>query len=330
MNAPLRIGTLGAARITPQALVKPARKLDDVEVVAVAARDPERAGKYARRHGIPHVHRSYEELIADPEIDAIYNPLPNSLHARWTLAAIAAGKPVLCEKPFTSNAAEAEEVVAAADDAGVMVMEAFHYRYHPLAARMHEIVSDGTLGQVRKIETAMCIPLPLPNDIRYRYELAGGATMDVGCYALHMNRLLGGADPQVVSAQAKRWRRDPDIDRWMRAQLEYPDGVRGTVTCALFSARLLDISVRVTGDDGTLRVFNPTRPQSFHRLVVRTADGRRRERFPGEGSYSRQLRAFVAAVRDGGPVLTSARDAIANMELIDAVYDAAGMKRRGT
>ena len=330
MSSRLRIGTLGAARITPQALVKPARRLDEVEVVAVAARDRARAEKFARRHGIPTVHATYDDLIADPDVDAIYNPLPNSLHARWTLAAIAAGKPVLCEKPFTANAAEASEVVAAADEADVTVMEAFHYRYHPLAARMHELVSDGTLGTVRTIETAMCIPLPLPNDIRYRYELAGGATMDVGCYALHMNRLLAGAEPTVVSAQAKRWRRDPDIDRWMRVHLEYPGGTLGTVTCALFSARLLDISVRVTGDRGTLRVFNPTRPQSFHRMVVRTADGRTRERFAGEGTYTLQLRAFAAAVGEGGPMLTSARDAIANMELIDAVYDAAGMKRRGT
>ena len=139
----LRIGTLGAARITSSALIKPARQIPEVTVAAVAARDPERARRFAAKHRIRRVHASYQALIDDPAIDAIYNPLPNSLHAQWTLRAIEAGKHVLCEKPFTANAAEAAEVAAAAAASGLVVMEAFHYRYHPLARRMQEVVGGG-------------------------------------------------------------------------------------------------------------------------------------------------------------------------------------------
>src|SRR6202035_3691822 len=218
----LRIGTLGAARVTPHALIKPARQIPEVTVSAVAARDPERARRFAARHRIRQVHLSYQALIDDPAIDAIYNPLPNSLHAAWTLRAIEAGKHVLCEKPFTANAAEAAEVAAAAKDSGLVVMEAFHYRYHPLARRMRDVVggpaasvaaaaepgaragsASGELGGLRYLEASVCFPLPRFSDIRYSYDLAGGATMDAGCYAINCLRLLGPGEPQVVEARAK-------------------------------------------------------------------------------------------------------------------------------
>ncbi len=192
--ASLRIGILGAARIAPMALVKPALEVPDVEVAAVAARDPQRAKGFADKHGIARVHDTYEDLVSDPELDAIYNPLPNGLHARWTIAALEAGKHVLCEKPFTANEAEARDVAAvAAAHPNQVVMEAFHYRYHPFAARLEEICRSGELGTLRHVETWMNIPLPLFGDIRYDFGLAGGATMDVGCYAIHCLRLLAGS-----------------------------------------------------------------------------------------------------------------------------------------
>jgi predicted dehydrogenase len=155
MATPLRIGILGAARIAPMALLMPARSVGEVEISCVAARDPERARAFARKHGIPRVAPSYEAMISDASIDAVYNPLPNAMHAVWTTRALEAGKHVLCEKPFASNATEAQQV---ADVAA---------RYHPLAARMREIVEGGELGQVRHIEAEMCIPLPWPGNIRY-------------------------------------------------------------------------------------------------------------------------------------------------------------------
>jgi predicted dehydrogenase len=331
-DAPLRIGTLGAARITPHALIRPARDIEGTEVAAVAARDPERARAFATKHGIGRVHDSYDALLADPDIDVVYNPLPNSLHAEWTIKALEAGKHVLCEKPFTSNADEAEAVAAVADRTGLVVMEAFHYRYHPLAARMRELVTSGALGRVRHVETWMCVPLWVKGDIRYRLDLAGGATMDVGAYSVHMLRLLGGSEPEVVSAKAKL--SSPGVDRAMRAEVRFPEGHTGRMTCSMFSSSVFRIAARVTGDKGQMRVLNPVGAHYFHRLTVRSNDGggTSRERVgAGTGTtYHHQLRAFAAAVTDGGPVLTPPSDAIATMRVIDAVYRAAGMQPRAT
>jgi predicted dehydrogenase len=325
-HAPLRIGILGAARITPLALIKPAKGNVELEVVAVAARDASRAHAFAAKHGIARVHESYEMLIADPDLDAIYNPLPNSLHGRWTRAALAAGKHVLCEKPFTANATEAREIAELAATSDRVVMEAFHYRYHPLALRIEQIIASGELGKLERVEAAMCFPLPKFSDIRYNYSLAGGATMDAGCYAVHMTRTFGGATPEVVSAQAKR--RDAQIDRAMTAELRFPGGHTGRVRCSMWSSDLLQISARVVGDDGELRVLNPIMPQLFHRLSVRSADGKRVERFPRRASYAYQLDGFAAAVLRGETVKTAPEDAVENMTVIDAIYRAAGLPLR--
>jgi predicted dehydrogenase len=348
----LRIGTLGAARITPSALIKPARQLPGVTVAAVAARDPERARRFADKYRIRVVHPSYEALIADPAIDAIYNPLPNSLHALWTLRAIEAGKHVLCEKPFTANAAEAAEVAAAAGASGLVVMEAFGYRYHPLARRMVEVVLGqapspggkagqaaaggrvgqaaaggvagqaaggggagqatagiGEIGPLRYLEASLCFPLPRFSDIRYSYELAGGATMHAGCYAINWLRMLGPGEPEVVAAGAKL--HSPNVDRAMSASFRFPGGVLGRMTTSMWSAQLLRMDAKAVGDRGVMRVLNYTAPQRYNRLTV-TADGyTRRERVSGE------------------PVITTPEDAVANMTVIDAVYQAAGLPPRG-
>jgi predicted dehydrogenase len=323
----VRMGTLGAARITPNALVKPAKEVGEVTLDAVAARDPSRARAFAAKHGIAKVHESYDTLLADPDIDAIYNPLPNGLHAVWTIKALEAGKHVLCEKPFTANAAEAEEVAAVGARTGLVCMEAFHYRYHPLAARMKEIVDGGELGTVRRIETWMCFPLPLFRDIRYQLHLAGGATMDAGCYAIHMLRFLAGAEPEVVSARALLAK--PQVDRRMDAEFRFDDGRTGHITTSMWSRTALRMAAHVTGDKGTMKVFNPTAPQYFNRLTLRTAAGTTRERVRGDATYTYQLRAFADAVLRGTPFPTGPDDAIANMRVIDAVYRAAGLLPRG-
>jgi predicted dehydrogenase len=336
----LRIGILGAARIVPAALIKPSREVPEVVIAAVAARDPGRARQFAAKHGIPVVHDSYAALIADPAIDAIYNPLPNSLHAPWTLRAIEAGQHVLCENPFTSNAAEAAQVAAAAQRSGLVVMEAFHYRYHPLARRMHEVVAGpepgpgaedagagGELGRLRYLEASVCFPLPRFSDIRYSYDLAGGATMDAGCYALNCLRLLGPGEPTVVEARAKL--HGPDVDRAMTASLRFPGGVGGRMNASLWSSQLLRIGVEVVGDRGVMRVLNFMAPQRYNRLTV-SADGyTRREHVRGQATYTYQLRAFAAAVLRGEPVITTPEDAVATMTVIDDVYRAAGLPLRG-
>jgi predicted dehydrogenase len=319
---------LGAARIAPAALMKPGRVVDGVEVAAVAARDGRRAGAFAAKYGVPVVHDSYAALLADPALDAVYVPLPNGLHGRWTLAALEAGKHVLCEKPFTADAAQAREVAAAAESTGLVVMEAFHYRYHPLAHRMLEVVESGELGAVRRVETSMCFPLPVFSDIRYDFGLAGGALMDAGCYAVHCLRLLSGGEPVVTSATALTLRRDRRIDRAMTAQFSLPGGATGRIRASMWSRTLLDIRARVVGEHGTMTVTNYAAPQMPSRFVV-TVDGkRRRERFGGESTYTHQLRAFAAAVRGEPTNLTPPADSVATMSLIDAIYTAAGLPLR--
>ncbi len=327
-SPPLRLGILGAARIAPMALVRPAWELPEARVVAIAARDPERARRVADRQRIERVHASYAALLADPEIEAVYNPLPNGLHCEWTIRALEAGKHVLCEKPIAANAAEAERMAEAAARSGRRLVEAFHYRYHPLVARMLEVLASGELGVVRHIETYFCFPLPLPRDIRFRFDLAGGATMDTGCYAIHMLRTLAGAEPEVTAASATLLA--PQVDRAMSAEMRFADGRTGRIGCSLLSAWVLRISARVVGERGEMRVFNFMAPHLYHRLTVRTAAGVRHERVAGQATYLHQLRSFVAHVREGVPVPTGPADAIANMRVIDAVYDRAGLPRRGT
>jgi predicted dehydrogenase len=328
----LRIGTLGAARVTPHALIKPARQIPEVTVSAVAARDPERARRFAAKHRIRRVHDSYQELLDDPAIDAVYNPLPNSLHAPWTLRAIEAGKHVLCEKPFAANAREAAAVAAAAAASGLVVMEALHYRYHPLARRMQEIVlggpgGAGEIGPLRYLEASMCFPLPRFSDIRYSYDLAGGATMDAGCYAISCLRMLGPGEPEVLSARARL--HGPGVDRAMSASFRFAGGVLGRMTASLWSGQLLRLDAKAVGDQGVMRVFNYVAPQAYNRLTVAAGGYTRRERVTGEPSYTYQLRAFAAAVCRGDPVPTTPEDAVAGMTVIDAVYQAAGLPPRG-
>jgi predicted dehydrogenase len=309
------------------ALVRPARDVPDVRVTAVAARDRSRAETFAKKHGIARAHASYDALLADPEIDAVYNPLPNSLHCEWTVRALEAGKHVLCEKPIAANAAEAARMSEAAIRSGKILAEAFHWRYHPLADRMRAVLDAGEIGAVRDVEVVFCIPFLVPGDIRYRLDLAGGATMDVGSYTVSIARFLAGAEPEVTSAVARL--SSPGVDRWMRAELRFPNGVTGRVVHALCSARLVDARAIVRGERGTMSVLNPIAPQFLNRIKVRTGSGARVERVAGEPSYTRQLRAFARAVRGEAPIPTDGEHGIANMRVIDAIYEKAGLGRRG-
>lgn len=319
---PLRFGILGAAAIAPNALIKPAATSSGAEVVAVAARDRDRATAFAAKHHIDRVHDTYEALLDDPDVDAVYNPLPNGLHGRWTVAALEAGKHVLCEKPFTANADEARAVAEVARGTDRVLMEAFHWRYHPMTARLLEIVRSGELGELRHVAGAFCFPLPRKGDIRWSVPLAGGALMDAGCYPIHWVRTVVGTEPEVVSAESDEgW---GGVDRATRARLAFPDGPTGEVTCSMWSRRVAAIWLRVEGSEGVLKARNPLMPPLLGRLKVQTAAGTRVEKpWPGT-TYSHQLTAFVAAVRDGTPFPTGVDDAIANMAVIDAIYRAAG------
>ena len=328
-DEPLRIGVLGASRIAPAAVLAPARALGH-RVVVVAARNRGRAEAYAAAHGIERVADSYEAVVSDPEVEVVYNPLANALHGPWNLAAVAAGRHVLSEKPFTSDAEEAHEVRAAASGAGVVVMEAFHYLYHPLLLRLDELLDGGELGELREVEVDMVMPPPKETDPRWSFELAGGSMMDVGCYGVHLARHLGrwaGGEPRVVSAEAQEHPEGSGVDGSLTAQLEYPGGLRATVRSGMTSPELR-FAFRVAGSRGEVSAPAFVKPQQDDRLLVTVGGEQRLEHVGTRPSYEYQLEAFAAHVRDGRPLRNDMDDAVAQMELIDACYRAAGLPLR--
>lgn len=325
MSPPLRFGILGAARIAPRALIEPAKESARVEVISVAARDPDRVRVFADEHGIARVETSYDALVNSAEVDAVYVALPNAAHVDWSIRALRAGKHVLCEKPLASNAGEAVEMVRAAREHGRVLMEAFHYRYHPLAHRIVEIVRGGELGHLRDVAATFTVAIA-PTDIRFDATLAGGALMDLGCYTVHWVRTLAG-EPQVVSARATV--AAPGIDVTTTAELVFPGQVTGRIHCSMAEGTELRARLEVRCERGTLVAQNPLAPQFGYRLIVDAETGERPETVAGGTSYGHQLEAFLDAVRDGLGPITSGQDSIANMQTIDAIYRAAGLEPRG-
>ena len=258
------MGTLGSSRISEPALIEPTASVPEVTVTAVAARDKSRADAFALRHGIPAAYGSYEDLLADPDIDAIYNPLPNSLHGPWTLKAIAAGKHVLCEKPFASNCGEAVQVADAAAASGLVVMEAMHYRYHPLTRRLSELVAE--LGPVQHLQCWTSFAIENPGDIRYDYDLGGGALMDGGCYAIDCLRLLGASEgqgePSVTDALADPCPPSPGrgpeavADRSTAVRLAFPGGTTGWFESSFTMDGEFRADIHAICQDGQVRLEN--------------------------------------------------------------------------
>lgn len=327
---PLRIGVLGAARITELALVTPARTTG-ARLVAVAARDTDRARAFAAEHGVERVLPSYEALLEDPEVEAVYNPLANGLHGHWNRRAVEAGKHLLAEKPSAANTAEAREVQAASDAAGVVFMEAFHYPYHPLFRRVLELLRAGEVGEVRHVDCTLSMPDPGAEDPRWRFDLAGGSTMDLGCYSISALRFLGefaGGTPRVVGARATERPASAGVDEQLWLDLEYPSGATGSGG-SWMNAPEWDFHLTVEGSHGTIHVPNFPLPHQDDSLVVRGRDGSERvEHLGSRSSYTYQLEAFASAVREGTDVLTDAAAAVEVMELVDAGYRAAGLPLR--
>lgn len=328
---PLRIGILGAARIADRAIVAAAHETGD-RLVAIAARDAGRAAAFAAEHGVERTVASYAELVADPEVDVVYNPLPNGLHGPWNLRAIAAGKTVLSEKPFASNAIEAREVRAAAETAGVTVVEAFHYLHHPVMQRVMNVVDSGEIGEVRGVEAVFAVPAPPDTDVRWSLPLAGGALMDLGCYSLHAHRMLApwtGGAPTVVSATGAEHPPHPGVDEWIDAQLAFPSGATGRAYCNM-DASGLTVTLQVTGELGSVTARNFVLPQLDDTVEITTAAGTRVEHPGTRTSYVYQLEALRAHLQGDTPFPIDLDDAVATAELIDAVYEAAGFAPRPT
>ena len=324
---PIRIGILGAAGIAPRAIVFPAHATNH-QLVAVGARDKSRAEEFAKRYQIKKAYGSYQEVIDDPDVDVIYNALHNGAHAPWNIKALAAGKHVLSEKPSVSNAAEAKEVLAATNKSGKVFMEAFHYYYHPMFQRLLTIIKSGEIGEVIKVESALLTPTPDKKDLRMQFALAGGSLMDVGCYALHSQRmisqLIADGEPTIVKTDSNA--ADGEVDTKLYIQLKYPNGVsglaRGDMETPVFNAPLT-----VTGSKGSVHLPNFVSALD-PRVIVDLAGNKRVEHMPSLSTYTYQLLAFAEAVDLGKALKTDAKDALVQATLIDAAYLAANLPIR--
>ncbi|KAL1719087.1 hypothetical protein EV715DRAFT_272898 [Schizophyllum commune] len=357
--APIRFGILGAAAIAPPALVLPAKSHPEVVLKGVAARDRSRAEKFAREHGVEKVYDSYEasltssplDLLNDPEIDAIYNPLPNGLHYEWTMRALAAGKHVLCEKPMADTAEEVREMFALAEQKNLVLLEAFHYRFHPAAQKAKAILESGELGAVQSTEIQFQLPPGIikAGDIRYDLALGGGVMMDVGCYAMNILRFLTGAEPTAVLAAAHEpppFLADPKIDHRSTAALAFPRDVTGSLSVDFgrrkiwgFIPPLPNIRAIVRCAGGELELVNFVFPTVWHYIQVRPKVGAQRTEkaytykeagMEGKGedwwlTYRYQLEAFVDALKGRKPAhWISKEDSISNLTWIEEVYKKTG------
>ncbi len=322
----IRMGILGASKIAPMAFIDPVRKRSDGLLVCVAARDPALARTYAETHGIPEVAESYESLIARDDIDLIYNALPPHRHADLTIAALEAGKAVLCEKPFAMNAGEARAMVDASARTGRPLIEAFHYRFHPAFKDILAKVQGGAIGKLCAIKAEFSVAIRYrPGELRHDPALGGGALMDLGCYALHWARTIAGSEPKVVDASVRLSPHGVDIVT--EAHLEFAGGVPARIRTSMAMGQRFKALLAIKGTEGVLRAVNPLHPHRGHSISIRRGLKVEKYTVPGETTYDHQLAHVVDVMTGKAAALTGGEDAVANMALIDAIYAVAGVVR---
>ena len=314
----VRWGVLGVANIFTKKVLPPMLKSDLLRVEAIASRSEEKAQAVAAKFGIPKSYGSYDKLLADRDIEAVYLPLPNHLHAEWIRKAADAGKHILCEKPLALNAAEAAACVEYAAKAGVRLMEAFMYRFHPQWRRVRELVQLGEIGEVLALHTYYSYDLKDPENIRNKLDTGGGALMDIGCYAISVPRFIFDREPERVIG---RFTRDPEFktDILTSAILDFGHG-RSVLTVGTqgFRAQTVDIY----GASGWIHIEIPFNmyPDIPPVVMVGTPIGERRLELSAADQYGLEAEAFSVALRKDLPVPTPAEDAVANQKVLDAVF----------
>jgi predicted dehydrogenase len=317
----LRWGTLSTANIG-RAAVNPAIQASrNGELLAVASRNPAGAEAFGEEWGIPTRYGSYAALLDDERIEAVYNPLPNSLHREWTLKAAEAGKHILCEKPLGLGEAECREMAAAAKANGVKLLEAFMYRFHPRTERVLEMVRGGLVGDVRMIRSAFTFRLTRPHNIRLDPDLGGGALMDVGCYCVNVSRTMAGEEPTEVQARAV-WT-DSGVDGQLAGMLRFENDVLAVFDCALTMERAE--FYEVAGTDGVLRVPSAYLPGAGDASILEhRARGEVVEhRVEGADEYRLMVEHFADCILGDRPLRYSAEEAALNMRVIEALYRSA-------
>ena len=333
----LRWGILGTGNIARQFAAGLASS-SRTTVQAVASRRSDTADAFARAHGVPTAYGSYDQLLHDRSVDAVYVSLPNSMHHEWTIAALRAGKHVLCEKPLASNAAQAEEMFDVAARTGRVLVEAFMYRSHPLTHAVLDAVRGGEIGQLKLVRTSFCFrTMRVGGNIRFDAALAGGALMDIGCYCVNFSRLLAGAEPSAVLAAGTL--HDSGVDESAAGVLTFPGGVVASFTCGM--AVQADNTAYVCGTEGYVELpvpWKPPRENAEYRVVRGTPpkmDGPAPAGRPprdvrtvtaGKELYALEADDFAAAALDGAPPRLDRRDSVGNMLLLDELRRQVGVR----
>ncbi|MCE5168204.1 Gfo/Idh/MocA family oxidoreductase [Paenibacillus profundus] len=325
MEQKLRWGVLGCATIAIHSVIPGIRASKTGEVAAIASRDVHKAQEKAEQLEIPKAYGSYEELLHDPDIDAVYIPLPNHLHLEWTIRAAEAGKHVLCEKPIALNADQARRMVEACAKAGVKLAEAYMYRHHPRYERIREIVQSGEIGTVRGIHGTFSFNnAGDKNNVRYRRDWGGGSIYDVGCYPISAARYILGSEPEAATVHAFLSPEHDNVDMMASGLIEFPDSVALTFDCAMWAA--FRNTLEILGTDGRIEV-----PSAFigdPNFIVHTQEGQREEEMPKLNAYALQADNMAQAIWGEQPLLLNPDDAILNMQVIDACLASAYERRR--
>lgn len=320
---PVKFGIISTAKIGTEKVISAMQKSAGVEIRGIASRNLDTAKAAAEKLGIPKAYGSYEEMLADPEIEAVYNPLPNHLHVPLSLAAAEAGKHVLCEKPVAFNAEEAKKLVEARDKYGVIIAEAFMVRYHPQWIKARELVRSGAIGELRAIQGSFSYMNRDPSDVRNQVETGGGALYDIGCYTILTSRYIFGEEPKRVVSMVER---DPDFrtDRLTSALMDFPSG-QALFVC---STQLVPYQrMQIFGTKGRIEVQIPFNALLDEPCVIFTDDGSglgdtsaQKITFETANQYTLQGEAFARAVRGVAPLEFPIEDAVKNMAVIDAVF----------
>ena len=318
-NSKLRWGILGCARITRRGLIPGLRASQTGELVAIASRSAATAGEWAKEFTIPRSHGSYEDLLTDPMIDAIYIPLPNELHKRWVCAAADAGKHILCEKPLALTSRDAREMVDYCRARGILLMEAFMWRHQPRTIGILNEVASGLIGELRLIRSSFSFSIDM-NDWRLDPARGGGALWDVGCYGVSTTRLFARSEPESICSRARFG--PTGVDLSLTAELKFPNGILGLIDCSF--EQPFRCTYELVGTKGSIEVpdaYLPPEMSSIARLIV---EGKTRElEFENINQYSAMVDAFGLGVASGGTLIPPSEDGLAQSEALDAILFAA-------
>jgi xylose dehydrogenase (NAD/NADP) len=315
----LRWGLLSTARIN-RVLLPPLRASARNELTSIASRDLKRAQAYADERSIPRVFGSYEAMLADPDVDVIYNPLPNSMHTEWTIKAADAGKHVLCEKPLANTVEEVDAITAAAKKAGVVVMEAFMYRHHPQTLKVKELVEGGAIGKLQLIRGSFTFKISDEGDVRLNSSLGGGSIWDVGCYPISYARLIAGAEPVEVFG----WQvtgRASGVDETFAGQMRFSNGVYAQFDSGFRTPRRAHMEL--VGDEGSIVVVEPFQPKLDEKIILKNGEKEEIITIPGEDLYLGEVENMADAILKGQPPRMSLVDSRNNVATIQALLRSA-------